>query len=161
MKEIAKHAGIFHVWDVVPGWDMSHLRDWLARGNAFYSIPGIGAPCVVKNILMATQKTAMANAVYPTIDHLVITSQTNPPSDSETGYTGVLYETDSSIEINRSEEGNPFVVGWKIPVDDANGTWGSFILVNSDGDMINRALAGVTKTSGQEKWVVFTGSVTS
>ncbi len=161
MNEILQHVGMFEIWDGVPGWDTARIRAWLARGNPFERIPGISQPQVAKNLLMASQKLAMANAVYPTIDHLVITSQTTLPSDSETSYSGVIYEADASLEITRSEDGNPYKVGWNIQDDLANGIWGSFILVKADGSMINRALAGITKISGQSKWVVFTGLVTS
>lgn len=160
MNEFGKHIGIFHIWDN-PGYTTDQIREWLARGHALESLQGLGQPQVVKNILMASQKLAMSNAVYPNIDHLVITSQTGIPSDSETSYSGVLYETDLSEEFTRSGNENPFIVGWNVLDDGANGSWGSFILVDSGGNMINRALAGVTKTSGTGKLVVFTGTVTS
>jgi hypothetical protein len=54
---------------------------------------------------------------------------------------------------------DPYQVGWNILSDDANGTWGSFVLVDAGGRMINRALAGISKTSGVGKIVYFTGTV--
>lgn len=137
------------------------MRDWLQREPNFHKIPGLGEPIIVKNLLMASQKLLMANAVYPNIDRLIITNQTGLPSDSETSYSGTIYEADSVDEFTRSGNVNPYTVGWNILSDDANGSWGSFVLVTAAGAMINRALAGVTKTSGTGKLVVFTGSVTN
>lgn len=159
MNELLRHTGIFRIWDN-PGWSTELLREWISRGFAPHEIPGLGEPVVVKNLLMASQKLLMATAVYPTIDRLIITSQTGLPVDSETSYSGTLYETSPGEEITRSGNVNPYTVGWSIQDDAANGSWGSFVLVTSTGAMINRALAGVTKTSGTAKLVMFTGEVT-
>lgn len=159
MNEIAEHLGTFHAWDHprlsneqlkdLFTWGDRHLNRWLWN---YKRCP---------NILMATQKLAMANAVYPSIDRLVITSQTATPQDNETSYSGTIYTTVAADEFTRSGNANPYTVGWNILDDDANGSWGSFILVTEAGAMINRALAGVSKTTGTAKLIIFTGSVTS
>jgi hypothetical protein len=158
MIEVIRHTGIFHAWDN-PGFDNDELRRMWERG-------GMKELCVRlrnyerrKNILMASQKLLMANAVYPNIDRLAITSQTSTPTDAETSYSGTLYTTQAAEEFTRSGNVNPYTVGWNILSDSANGTWGSFILITNSGAMINRALAGVTKASGTAKLVIFTGSV--
>ena len=160
MNEQHRHVGIFHCFD----------NPWLGNDdlNAIMAEFGLaGFEKYLKNyqrrpnILMATQKLAMANAVYPNIDHLVITSQTTTPQDNETSYSGTIYTTGASEEFTRSGNVNPYTVGWNILSDSANGTWGSFVLATQAGAMINRALAGISKTSGTAKLIVFTGTVTS
>ena len=160
MNETIKHTGIFHVYDH-PGYDTEVLRDWLNQGLSPLLLPGVDNYQRRPNIIMAAQKLLMANAVYPTITSLAITSQTSTPTDSETEYTGLIYQAGVSQEFTRSGNTNPYTVGWNILSDDANGTWGSFILLNETGAMINRALAGVSKSSGTAKLVIFTGSVIS
>lgn len=112
----------------------------------------------VNNILMASQKLLMANAVYPRIDRLVISPDTSNPVDTESSYSAI-YTTSLAEEFARSGNSNPYQVAWNITNPAANGTWGSFILIDANGAMINRALAGVTKTAGTAKLVQFTGSV--
>jgi hypothetical protein len=159
MREHASHTGTFRIYDN-PGYSLKQLRQWLSEGRPLDALIGFRSPIVKKNLLMASQKLAMANAVYPAIDRLIITSQTAPPVDSETSYTGVIYEAGASEEAQRTP-GNPYQVMWSIVSSDANGNWGSFVLVDAAGNMINRALAGVTKQANTGKIVTFTGSVTS
>lgn len=159
MNESLQHIGIFHTWDN-PGYSTAELRRWMANGRDFRDLPDLLNHQQAKNLLMAAQKLVMANAVYPTIASLAITSQTSTPQDNETAYTGLIYRATETEEFTRTGRVNPYTVGWNINSATANGTWGSFILLNSDGQMINRALAGVTKTSNTSKLVVFTGSVT-
>lgn len=170
--EAARHRGIFHTWDNLH-YSTEELRDvfdyWQKKPGRD---PGTFSPTELEmildglcnyqkcpNIIMATQKLRMANAVYPNIDRLVITSQTSSPSDTETSYSGEIYTSVASDEFYRSGNANPYQVGFNILNDAANGNWGSFILITSTGEMINRALSGVTKSAGTSKLVMFTGSV--
>lgn len=159
MNEALRHIGIFHTWDN-PGYSTDELRRWMANGKDFRDLPDLLNYQQAKNLLMASQKLLMANSVYPNIATLAITSQTSIPSDDETSYTGLIYTAGQAQEFTRSGRVNPYTVGWNINSTMANGNWGSFILLDSNGQMINRALAGVTKTSNTSKLVVFTGSVT-
>lgn len=158
IDEGIKHTGIFHVWDN-PLSPEETRAVWEAHGldGLFNRLTGYQRR---HNILMAAQKLIMANAVYPRIDKLVITSQTASPNDAETSYTGTIYQTTAADEVLRSGNSNPYQVGWNITASGANGTWGSFVLVDGTGTMINRALAGVTKAANSAKLVIFTGSVT-
>jgi hypothetical protein len=157
MNETAQFIGTFDCWDN-PGYDADYLRRWMEAGKPLGELPGISGNGPVFNLLMASQKLLMANAVYPGIDRLVISGDTSLPIDSETSYTAA-YTTGEAEEFYRSGNGNPYQVAWNITSSSANGTWGSFILVDAGGAMINRALAGVTKTAGTAKLVQFTGSV--
>lgn len=158
MNEAIRHIGIFHAWDN-PGYSTDELRRWMANGKDFRDLPDLLNYQQARNLLMASQKLIMANMVYPTIDRLVITSQTGVPSDNETSYSGLIYTAGSTEEFTRTGGVNPYTVGWNINSPSANGTWGSFVLINSDGQMLNRAIAGVTKNSNTSKLIVFTGSV--
>lgn len=158
MNENATHTGVFHVFDN-PGYSTDELRALFAElglDGFMRHLPGYERR---QNLLMSAQKLAMANAVYPTIDSLVLTSQTSIPVDSETSYSGTIYTANISQEFTRSGNVNPYILGWNITSESANGPWGSFITLNSNGVMINRALAGVTKKSGATKLVMFTGTV--
>lgn len=158
MNEQLIHTGYFHCWDNHE-YSTEDLRQIVKRGINLSALKGLGNYHLKKNILMADQKLLMANAVYPGIDKLVITSQTATPADNETGYSGTIYTTVAGDEFTRSGNVNPYTVGWNILSDSANGNWGSFILITNTGAMINRALAGVSKTSGTAKLVIFTGTV--
>lgn len=158
MDEKPQYIGVFTVFDSteIP---TEELQEWcIDRPLAEY--PGLKMVSAHQNILMASQKTLMANAVYPNISKLVITSQTTTPQDNETSYSGLIYQTVAADEFSRSGGGNPYNIAWNITSNSANGVWGSFILVTSGGSMINRALAGVSKSSGQGRIVQFSGSVT-
>lgn len=122
-------------------------------------MPGIKWVASYNNLLMASQKLKMAQAVYPNIDRLVITSQTTAPADNETAYTGVIYTSTPADEFSRNDNQNPAIIQWNITAEAANGPWGSFILIDSTGNMINRALAGITKASNTNKIIQFTGRV--
>lgn len=151
--------GIFTVY-LNPGYTTQELRQWRESGYETVDLPGIEALGQRKNILMSAQKLLMAQAVFPNIDQLVITSQSSTPADTETTYSGTIYTTVDADEYYRSTGGNPAQIGWNITSESANGTWGSFILITSTGSMINRALAGsVTKNSGSNLVVDFTGTV--
>lgn len=158
MREHAKHIGVFNVWDN-PGYDSDEIKTIIQK----YGLDGLSrkmkAYLPIHNLLMASAKLDMANLVYPSIDKLVITSQTTTPVDSETSYSGTIYTTVAADEYYRSGNGNPYQVGWNIQSNSANGNWGSFVLITSTGTMINRAIANVTKTSGTAKLVLFTGTV--
>lgn len=156
--EIPKHQGVFTVFDH-PGYSTEWLKHWTEMGNPIEKINGLKICKVATNLIMASQKLLMAQAVYPNIDRLVITNQTTTPADTETSYSGTIYTTVAGDEFFRSDETNPYQVAWSITTDSANGNWGSFVLITSTGAMINRALAGVTKLSGTGKIVQFTGSV--
>lgn len=159
--ETARHTGVFTVFDNT-GYTTEELRVILRAGVNPYGLAYLTRADQRPNILMAAMKQAMARAVYPLIDGLVLTSQTATPVDTETTWAGQIYATVASDEVTRGADGdNPYQVGWNIISDAANGTWGSFVLRTSAGVMINRALAGVTKTSGAAKLVIFNGSVTS
>ena len=158
MNENAQYVGIFSVF-TNKHYTTEALRQWCESGRRIEDLVGVELVDISRNILMADRKQAMANAVYPNIDRLVITSQTSTPEDTETGYSGTMYTTVTADEFSRSASGNPYTVQWNITTDTANGNWGSFILIDSGGSMINRALAGVTKASGTSKIVQFTGSV--
>lgn len=160
MIETLQHKGVFHAFDN-PGYSNEELRE-VFRAAGIDGLRDI-LPNYERrfNLLMASQKLIMANSVYPKIDALVITSQTGTPVDTESSYSGVMYTTNLAEEFTRSGNTNPYIVGWNVINDAANGVWGSFILVTSTGAMINRALAGITKVTGTAKLVLFTGTVTS
>ena len=158
MNEIAQYKGTFAAFDNYE-YSTEEIREILRRGIPLWTLKGLVNAQVKKNVLMASQKLAMATAVYSTIDRLVITNQTSIPSDAETSYTGAIYTSLPGDETSRSEANNPYTVSWNIVSDTANGSWGSFVLINSTGAMINRALAGITKISGTAKLIMFTGSV--
>lgn len=158
LTERAEYVGIFEIYDN-PGYETDYLRCWCRDGNDILDLPGVSLERTDKNIIMAAQKLLMANAVYPRIDRLVITSQTATPVDSETSYSGTIYTSVLADEFSRSNEGNPYQVQWNITSDSANGTWSSLILITAGGEMINRALTSMTKISGTTKIVQFTGSV--
>lgn len=160
MNETPKHIGRFDVfgYDINPNFDVNELGYWVDYD--FDKLPGFSKLATCHNLLMAPQKLAMANAVYPSIATLVITNQTTSPVDTETAPGGAtIYTTLPADEYLRSADGNPYQVGWNIISDSANGTWGSFCLLNGSGQLINRALAGITKNAGQGRLVLFTGSV--
>ena len=159
MIETPRYKGIFTVYDN-PWYKTEELELWVRHGKRFEDLPGISILEQMSNILMASQKLAMANAVFPNIDKLVITNQTSTPVDSETSYSGTIYTSVPSDEFYRSANANPYRMGWNITASGANGTWGSFVLITPNGTMINRALAGVTKDAGTAKIVDFQGSVT-
>ena len=159
MFENCRHIGLFEVYDHNQ-LSNEQLLD-IMMGPGFANSKHLKNRRLCRNILMASQKLSMANAVYPTIDRLAITNQTGLPADTETSYSGTIYTTNASEEFTRSGNVNPYTVGWNILTDSANGTWGSFVLITQSGAMINRALAGITKFSGTAKLVMFTGSVTS
>lgn len=152
MIEAPKYNGVFGVWTYPIGLTEDELKEWRRHDRVILD------SCAT-NILMATQKALMAAAVYPNIDRLVITTQTSTPQDNETSYSGTIYTTTASDEFSRSGGGNPYTVAWNITSNTANGSWGSFVLIDSAGNMINRALAGVSKSSGQGKIIQFTGRV--
>jgi hypothetical protein len=157
MRERAKHIGIFRMWDV-PG-EVDSRALWYSYHHNIDLAEVLGDPTIRQNLLMANQKLAMAAAVYPNIDRLVITSQITAPNDSETSYSGALYTTTSVDEFFRSGISNPYRISWKITSSTANGPWGSLILIDASGNMINRALAGTSKLAGVTKIVDFTGRV--
>lgn len=156
MIELAKHSGHFIVAEHNIQ-DESRLKNWLKQGVPLRRIPGIRSVRIVKNTLMATRKLAMVNAVYPLIDRLVITANTAIPVDTESAYTS-FYTTGALEEFYRAP-GNPYQIAWNISNAAANGNWGSFVLIDAAGAMINRALAGITKASGTTKLILFEGSV--
>jgi hypothetical protein len=160
ITEQACHLGIFYVWDhnFLTNKELSDLIACGDKADYNHYLTGY-KEC--PNIIMASQKLLMANAVYPTIDRLVITSQSGVPVDTETSYTDTIYTTNVAEESLRSGSVNPYQVGWNIRSASANGAWGSFVLINSSGGMINRALAGVTKSANSAKLVIFTGRVVS
>jgi hypothetical protein len=155
MTEQPTHQGVFRVYDTVDR-TITYLRMLMSEGYKPLSLATLAAEC--PNLLMASQKLLMANAVYPRIDRLIITNQTGTPVDTETTYNGVIYTATSNVEFFRAP-GNPYRVAWAIPANVANGNWGSFVLVDEAGAMINRALAGITKAAGTAKIVEFEGRV--
>lgn len=159
LTENIRWEGIFLVYEN-PCYTTEELKEWRASGREVSELPFIKPIGRRKNLLMASQKLLMAQAVFPNIDSLVITSQTSSPADTETTYSGTIYTASSTEEYYRSTSSNPAQIGWNITSESANGTWGSFILITSTGAMINRALAGsVTKSSGSNLVVDFTGTV--
>lgn len=158
MIESVLWNGVFSVY-TNPGYSTEELNELTRAGIPFTQIDGLELIETRPNLLMAAQKLAMANQVFPAIDKLVITSQSTPPVDTETSYSGTIYTTVAADEFGRSGNGNPYTVSWNLGPSTANGTWGSFILINSDGAMINRALANIVKATGSRKIVHFEGSV--
>jgi hypothetical protein len=162
MIETPRYKGRFDVWSH-PGFSTSRIAFYAREYGpdpAFWPVGPFTHDGPVFNLLMASQKLLMAQAVFPNVDHLVITNQTTDPVDTETATGGTtIYSTVSTEEYMRSGNVNPYQVGFNIITDSANGTWGSFCLVTAAGVLINRALAGVTKTAGQGKLVLFTGTV--
>lgn len=159
MIEAVRHIGLFEVYHNAKHSEDT-LRSWLADGRRLQDLDGLILEAQCKNLLMSAQKLLMAQSVYPNIDKLVITSQTAAPSDDETSYSGTIYTTVAADELARSlSTENPYTVQWNLTTESANGVWGSFVLITSGGVMINRALAGITKLSGQSKIITFTGSV--
>lgn len=161
MDIIANHAGVFTVFDNT-GYSTEELRAILRAGVDPHALAYLSQAEERKNILMAPMKALMARSVYPLIAKLVLTTQTATPVDTETAWSGTIYQTVASDEVTRdSDDSNPYRVGWNIASDGANGNWGSFVLATEGGAIINRALAGVTKTAGAAKLVIFQGRVTS
>jgi len=146
-----KPVGLFSVWTHTMTPD--EAREW-------YLTKRLGVPHhEARNTLMATFKERMSQAVYPLIERLVITNQTSTPVDNETSFDGVIYQTSTADEFSRSGPTNPFVVAWNIPPTVANGAWGSFVTIDAAGNLINRALAGYVKRSGESVIVEFTGRI--
>ncbi len=156
MKESLSWTGIFDCWD--HHLTDSQVRDLMTR-QGWEKSRWLENHQPRKNLLMAVHKLAMANLIFPTIDHLVITADQTSPRDTETTYTA-FYETSDSEETFRTGNTNPYQIAWNVSSASANGTWGSFILVDEYGAMINRALALVTKSANTRKLVQFTGRVT-
>lgn len=157
--EQVRFVGRFDVWDH-PGYSTEFLRRYMEENlEGLFTLPGMKASKPVFNVVMAAQKQIAGEYVYSTIDHLVITDQTDTPADNETDWTGTIYTTSTAEEYYRSAGGNPYQVGWNITSSSANGTWGSFVCVTSTGAVINRSLAGTSKASGEGKIVMFSGSV--
>lgn len=159
MNQTLQYQGIFTAADLPADADERMIRRLLRDGVPLSEL-GLPNTQEIRNIIMDAYKLAAVTAVYGQIDRLAITSQTSTPSSSETSYSGALYTTAVADEYYRSGLTNPYRVGWQIRDASANGTWGSMILITSTGSMINRALAGVTKTAGVVKIVDFQGSVT-
>jgi hypothetical protein len=157
-SDLMQFKGVFHVLDN-PGYETRELSQWVEKGNLLTALPGLRLAKICPNSIMAYWKREAAEAVFSKIDHLKITNQTALPTDTEETYSGLIYSTKPTEEYFRSGNENPYQVGWNILSDDANGTWGSFVLVDAGGRMINRALAGISKTSGVGKIVYFTGTV--
>jgi hypothetical protein len=155
MNEALIWTGLFDCWD--HNLTNSQLRDLMTRPR-WEKSRWLSNHEPRKNLLMAVHKLAMANLIFPTIDHLVITADTTAPRDTESTYTA-FYETSPSEVTLEALNTNPAQMAWNIQSASANGTWGSFILVNEYGEMINRALALVTKSANTRKLVQFTGRV--
>lgn len=161
MDERLSYMGLFQAYTHQLG--PSTLKNALSLIKQGWQPEEVGLKTVklTTNTLMADFKRQMAALVFPKIDRLVITNQTSTPQDNEAVYSGVIYSAGPDEELSRSVgEVNPFSVAWNITSNDANGNWGSFILIDGGGNMINRALAGITKTANQNIVVEFTGSVT-
>lgn len=113
----------------------------------------------IENVVMDSYRLKAVEAVYHQIDRLVITTQTTQPSSAETEYTGTKYTTVATDIYYRSGISNPYRIGFQVRDPAANGSWGSFVLIDSNGVMINRALANTSKTAGAAKIVDFQGTV--
>ena len=161
MNSQVDYKGVFDVYENTMNLSSDELRQYMAEGVDIVKIPGTCLVGPKPNVLMQAQKIKMAQAVYPAIDRLIITNQTSTPSDTETGYTGAIYTSVETDEFYRSGPSqNPYQIAWNINADSANGAWGSFVLVDAFGSMINRALAGITKNSSTSILVQFSGLVT-
>lgn len=159
LVESAQWIGLFGTY-LNPGYSRDEVNAALDKGLVLADLPGVVQIETQKNILMASQKLAMAGQVYPKIERLVITSQTTSPSDTETAYSGTIYTSVDADEYYRTGNTNPYQVVWNIASAAANGAWGSYICIDALGQMINRALTGgVTKSPGSNIIVEFTGSV--
>lgn len=158
--ESFKLKGIFQFFDH-PGYKTEELKFWLDKYGSLFNLPGLEIDKTKNNTVMDSYKLKAANSVYPLTDHLMINNDTSTPSPTETTYSpsSVIYSTSPTEEYTRSGNINPFTVGWNITSETANGPWGSVLLVDASNQVICRALAGVTKTSGKGKLVFFTGKV--
>ena len=156
-KETCQAFGFFDIF-TNPGIATDELREMAKNGQDIIAI--LKNHCRRYNTVMAEPKRQMANLIFGDIASLVITNQTSTPVSTETSYSGTIYTAGAADEYIRTGAVNPYQVGWNIFDSDANGPWGSFVLVGNTGLMINRAIAGVTKASGESKLVLFTGTVT-
>lgn len=159
MQQELIYKGTFTTADLPADADERMVGRLLRDGHSLEDL-GLPNTQIVHNVIMDTFKLAAVTAVYGQIDKLRITNQTTTPASSETSSSGTIYTTVAPDEYYRSAVANPYRVGWQIRDSAANGTWGSLILLDAVGNMINRALAGVTKTAGVIKIVDFQGSVT-
>jgi hypothetical protein len=151
-------VGHFTALDVPEAY-LPHLKQWLADGNPLAKYQFIEPADTSYNILMTPYLMAGIEATYAKIDRLVITNQTDPPSSSEVGYTGDIYTTIAGDELYRSGIQRPYRVAWTIGSTSANGVWGSYCLIDKDGNLINRAIANTTKQSGKTRVIEFEGTV--
>lgn len=159
MNDKIRYKGIFRVWDSpYTSEDATEYLQWyVAKGGRFEDIPGVKPDEEMTNTVMQAFKLDMINASFGLADRLIITNQTTTPQDNETSYPGVFYTSTVGDLIYKSNNTNPFRMGFNIRSSAANGTWGSFILVTADGRMINRALANTSKKSGVAKIIDFEG----
>lgn len=160
MIQPIQFQGVFTIADLPDHVDMNIVKMCMEAGYNLedlpYRLPNLQK---VYNVVMDTYRLEAVEAVYHQIDKLVITTQTSQPSSSETSYSGTKYTTIATDIYYRSGITNPYRIGFQIRDAAANGSWGSFVLIDQNGVMINRALANTSKAAGAAKIVDFQGTV--
>lgn len=150
--------GRFTWLDVSPDL-LPDVKKWLEYGNPLSTFLWGKPTGQADNILMDAYLLAAVEATYQKIDRLVITNQTSSPQSNETGYTGALYTTIAGDEFFRSPLQRPYRIAWTIGSTSGNGNWGSYCLIDANGNLINRAIANTSKKGGTSRVIEFEGTV--
>lgn len=142
--------------------DLKEIAKLLRSGRCLEDFESCKVLGKFRNLVMDTRLNEINNYLFNKATKLLVTSNTDTPVGTElTPTTGIIYTATANLITGRSE-GNPYYLSFAIMSDNANGTWGSLVLTDSDNLIINRVLTpGVTKESSKVMFIELQSTVVS